>query len=298
MEMTFTPQDGAALYGLLADNSSDIILRTDCHGFIQRASPAIFRIGLPQDDELFGRHLTDVFHPRHAAAVRRCLARAIAGEPEGAWQEFSSLSSDGSEHWFEIRMRGVVGDNGVIIGALSVLRSVDDRKAVERQLFVATMTDPLTGLINRTASTAMLTDMIERGDKGCLAIFDVDHFKAINLRHGQSVGDRILVAFGDYIRGTMRESDIVSRIGGESVGVLLPGLAAGEAEAICRRIVAGIAEFGRIGAADAIPLTASAGVARICGSVDDTLRRAELALALAKAKGRNRLEMESPQPVF
>lgn len=297
MEMSFTPQDGAALYGLLVDNSSDIILRTDCHGFIQRASPAIFRIGLPQDEELFGRHLTDVFHPRHASAVRLCLAQAIAGEPEGAWQEFSSPAPDGSEHWFEIRMRGVTGDSGAIVGALSVMRSVDDRKAVERQLFVATMTDPLTGLTNRTACTAMLAHMIERGEKGCVAIFDVDHFKAINLRHGQSVGDRILVAFGDYIRSTMRDSDIISRIGGESVGVLLPGLGAGEAEAICQRIVSGIAELGRVGSVDAIPLTASAGVARIAGSVDDTLRRAELALALAKAKGRNRLEMENGQPV-
>lgn len=297
MEMVFTPQDGVALYGLLADNSNDIIIiKTDCHGFVCSASPAMARVGLPQSAQLFGRHLTDIVQPRHAPAIRLRHANAVAGRFDESWEEFA-VPVESGERWFEIRMRGVSGERGAISGVLSLMRNIDDRKNVERQLFVATMTDQLTGLTNRRAFTTMLEHMLADRTGGCIAIFDLDHFKAINLRYGQSLGDEVLVAFAGYVRGALRETDIISRIGGESIGVLLPAASPADAEVICRRIVAGIGDLAKGCGADGIPITASAGVARIAGSVDDTLRRAELALTLAKAKGRNRLEMEEAERV-
>ena len=293
MDLTFTPQEGAALYCLLAENSSDVIVRTDPQGFILHASPAIEQVGGESSGELFGRNIVDLVLPGHVRAIRGKHRLVAAGQGDESWTEFAALGKDGRENWFEIRMKGVPGDGGVPAGVLSVMRSIAEKKAFERQLFVATMTDPLTGLSNRTAFTAMLGHMVEAGEGGCLAIFDIDHFKAINLQFGQSVGDRVLVAFADYLRTAMREKDILSRIGGESLGVILPGAGPDQAEALCRRIVARIAGIGREGGAGGAAITASAGVARIVGSIDDTMRRAEVALALAKAKGRNRLEMEA-----
>lgn len=288
----FTPQDGVALYGLLAHNSNDIIIiKTDCNGFVCSASPTIARVGLPQSEQLFGRHLTDIVHPRHVPTIRLRHANAVAGRVDESWEEFA-IPVESGERWFEIGMRGVPGDRGGISGVLSLMRNIDDKKNVERKLFVATMTDQLTGLTNRRAFTTMLDHMLADRIGGCVAIFDLDHFKAINLRYGQSLGDEVLVAFAGYVRASLRETDIISRIGGESIGVLLPGAGPADAEVICRRIVSGMGDLGKACGADDIPITASAGVARIGGSVDDTLRRVELALTLAKAKGRNRLEME------
>lgn len=313
MDLTFTPQEGAALYCLLAEGSSDIIIRTDGQGFILHASRAIDRMGALGGDELFGRHLIDLVQPGHAAAIRAKHRLVAAGRPDDSWTEFAALGAGGGENWFEVRMRRIADGSGQSdgdksLGVLSVLRSIEEKKSFERRLFVATMTDQLTGLTNRTAFTSMLRHMLEGGADGCLAIFDLDHFKAINLKYGQSVGDDVLVAFAGYLRTAVRARDIISRIGGESLGVLLPGATPAQAETLCRRIVANVAEIGRAsgdcGGSDAtpgrgerggegIPITASAGVARIAGSIDDTIRRAEVALALAKAKGRNRLEMDA-----
>lgn len=292
MGKVFTQQDGQALFGMLADNSDDVILKTDRHGFIVCASRAISQIASPEGGELFGRHITDIVHPRFAAVIRQRHAHAVAGQFDKSWCEFAMLTPDGNEHWFEIRMRGVPGDNGAISSVISVMRSIDDKKSFERQLFIATMTDQLTGLTNRTAFLSMLEHLVQDGTQGCLVIFDIDHFKAINLRYGPSVGDTVLIAFAEFVRSSVRDSDIISRIAGESIGVILTGVDTAQADAICSRIVADIAEISRGHGADNIPVTASAGRARIANSADDTLRRAELALTLAKAKGRNRLEIE------
>lgn len=302
MGKLFTQQDGQALFGMLADNSDDVILKTDCHGFILCASSAISQVGFPEGGELFGRHITDIVHPRYATVIRQRHAHAVAGQIDRSWCEFTILTPDGNEHWFEIRMRGVTdsnangddvaGQRAPISNVISVMRCIDDKKSFERQLFVATMTDQLTGLTNRKAFLSMLDHLVQDDTAGCLVIFDIDHFKAINLRFGPSVGDTVLIAFAEFVRSSVRDTDIISRIAGESIGVILTGVDTAQADAICSRIVADIAEISRGHGAGNIPVTASAGVARIATSADDTLRRAELALTLAKAKGRNRLETE------
>lgn len=297
MDLTFTPQEGAALYCLLAEDSGDIVIRTDAQGFIVHASRGIERMGALNGEELFGRHLVDLAEPGHAATIRAKHRQVAAGRPDDSWTEFAALGEQDGENWFAVRMRRIADVSGCSQGVLSVVRSIAERKTFERRLFVATMTDQLTGLTNRTAFTSMLRHMLDglelSGEQGCLAIFDLDHFKAINLKYGQSVGDEVLVAFAGYLRTAMRGRDIISRIGGESLGVLLPEVSPAQAETLCRRIVANIAEIGDLGGEAGIAITASAGVARIAASVDDTIRRAEVALALAKAKGRNRLEMDA-----
>ena len=301
-DMAFSPQEGAALWRMLSEASSDIIVRTDYRGFILHASPTMTGAGVAGAGELFGRHLLDIVEPTQAGAVKARFERVARGLDDAGWSEVAVPWGDGDSRWFEMRMHAVPDGQpdegeGQRAGVLAILRSIDERKAFERKLFAATLTDPLTGLSNRPAFTQMLRHLIEGGGEGgeggCITIFNIDHFKAINLRYGQSVGDEVLVVFADYVRTALRERDIISRIGGESLGVLFPGTSAAQAEAISVRIVRSIAETSNVGGPGSIPITASAGVARIAGTVDDTIRRAEVALALAKAKGRNRLEMEA-----
>lgn len=163
---------------------------------------------------------------------------------------------------------------------------------MQEQIFAAAMTDPLTGLTNRKAFIAMLQHLVDTRVGGCLALFDIDHFKTINMKYGQAVGDEVLVVFADLLRTLMRSEDTISRIGSESIGILLPRARADQAEAICARVVTTLSEVRQTAGSQRLAITASAGVARIEGSLDDTLKRAELALFFAKAKGRNRLEMD------
>jgi GGDEF domain-containing protein len=87
------------------------------------------------------------------------------------------------------------------------MRSIDERRCLEEQLFTAAMTDPLTGLTNRQAFIAMLQHLVDQRIDGCLAVFDIDHFRAINMQYGQFAGDDVLVVFAELVRDMMRKQE-------------------------------------------------------------------------------------------
>jgi len=291
-------REARALYELLAENTSDIVLKTNEDGFITYASPAVGRYGDEEPIDLIGRHLTDMIHATHAGAVMALHEAAIAGQPDSQWSECVVSTGDGAEagsgdRWFEVQIHSLFDDNGRVYGAVSILRNIDERKALEEQLFEAGLTDPLTGLSNRRAFIAMLQYHIDEQAGGCLAMFDLDHFKAINDQYGHAVGDRVLILFGSVARSLVRSEDMVARIGGEKFGVLLPRVSAEQAEVVCSRILSTFSGTTRVVGDAIVRTTASGGVSRIAGSADETMRSADLALYTAKAKGRDRLEMAS-----
>lgn len=289
MGVNFTQQERSALYRLLADDTSDIILKTDREGFVVHASPAISRLGVALRGMLIGPHIVDLFHPDSAEAVRAEHAAAIGGRRRGQWIECRTLTGGRQECWFEMQLRPLSHNDGEIYGTIGIMRSLEERRALEEQLFAAAMTDPLTGLTNRRAFTAMLQHLVDQRVEGCLALFAIDHFKAINMKHGPSVGDDVLVAFADFLRTLVRANDIVSRVSDGKLGVLLVGASPDHAEAMCQRTLATLADLGRPQGASGFAVTASGGVARIAGSLDSTLKRAEMALFFARANGRGRL---------
>jgi diguanylate cyclase (GGDEF)-like protein/PAS domain S-box-containing protein len=289
MGVQLTPAEGFALYGLLAETGTDIILKTDRRGFVVHATPALELLGFALPDLLFGPHLAELAAPCHVDGLRAEHAAVIAGRRSAQWTEFPARMADGRTAWFELQLRPLTDERARVYGALGVMRNVDERRALEERLFAAAMTDPLTGLTNRSAFTRMLAHLVETGASGHLALFDLDHFRTINLRHGHSGGDRVLVAFARLLRTLLREDDILSRIDGGTFGVLLPEAGQWQATAACERVVGAMGEMG-VTTHRGHRLTASAGVAAFAGRADATLREAELALLSAKSRGRARVE--------
>lgn len=122
-----------------------------------------------------------------------------------------------------------------------------------------------------------------------LVVFDVDHFKAINDRHGHDAGDRVLVEIVARVGAIIRSIDYCARLGGEEFAVLLPEAERREGLQIAERIRQAVmreqAQPGRV-----LHCTISAGVATLEHgeeSLADLLRRADAALYAAKAMGRN-----------
>lgn len=291
MGVTFTPEEGGVLYRLLAESSTDVILKTDCEGNILHGVPTMSRLGLVPPAQSGARHLLDLVDPDWADAVGRAHRAAITGRRDSAWIEFPGRTDRAAKRWFAIQTRCVVDADEVITGGISIVRSIEERRSLEEKLFAAVMTDPLTGLTNRSAFIAMLQHLAAESTPGFLAMFDIDHFRSINLRYGHAAGDEVLVAFADLLRALTRERDIISRTGGESFGVILPGASLAQAERVAREIVVTLAESSSAPGA-LLQLTVSAGLAPLCPSLDDTIKRAELALAVAKARGRNRVQVD------
>jgi hypothetical protein len=92
VELTFA--EGRALYGLLAETTNDIVVKTDRMGFLVHASPAIERLGFALPQMLFGPHISELAMPGYADALRAELDGVIAGRRTGRWVEFPARMAD------------------------------------------------------------------------------------------------------------------------------------------------------------------------------------------------------------
>ena len=150
-------------------------------------------------------------------------------------------------------------------------------------------TDALTGLANRRhfleQAQVMLQDLEGQGGRASLIMLDLDHFKRINDVHGHQAGDLALREAARHLRAALREVDVIGRLGGEEFGVLLPGLNAGEALAVARRLRCAVAASRPGG----LRVTASFGLADGEPRLDRLLAKADEYLYAAKEAGRDRI---------
>jgi diguanylate cyclase (GGDEF)-like protein len=168
-----------------------------------------------------------------------------------------------------------------------------------RHLSNEALRDPLTGLHNRRAFEARIGELRRRqqGREFALVLFDLDHFKAVNDRHGHIGGDAALRAAAAVCADRVREPHFLARIGGEEFAAVLLGVSPEEAHAVADRIRSEIAGLDIVFEGDAIPLTVSAGIYHgIAGEKDFSgiMRAADTSLYRAKTGGRNRVEPALP----
>jgi len=160
------------------------------------------------------------------------------------------------------------------------------------------MTDGLTGVYNREAFDDALATMIERSrvmnNEFSLLMLDLDDFKQINDKYGHPIGDRVLVAFSQKCRDSIRGDDYIARYGGEEFTILLPGAnfknALKKGRHICDTIAAARYATSTGQNDDYLTVTVSIGVTVF--QKDDTsesiIKRADEALYKAKRSGKNR----------
>ncbi len=158
--------------------------------------------------------------------------------------------------------------------------------------------DPLTGLHNRRAFEEFLAKARPPyfGGRFAVAIFDIDHFKQINDRFGHVFGDLALQKFGLILLSSLRQTDFVSRIGGEEFIAFLPGTYLEEAHQIVERVRGAVEKDGVRHGDGIVKFTVSAGVHfTMAGGADlqDIINRADANLYAAKIGGRNRVEVSS-----
>lgn len=173
------------------------------------------------------------------------------------------------------------------------------KKALEqanKQLEKLSMTDRLTGLLNRGTWENLLDAEFERhrryGQKTCLVMFDIDHFKAVNDTHGHLAGDEVIKHTAAVTKSSLRQSDTPGRYGGEEFGIILPETDAEGARTICERIRQTIEESTVNTSVADIQYTVSIGVAPLSGETENYmqwLQQADEALYAGKEGGRNRV---------
>lgn len=229
---------------------------------------------------------------RHARVVGRggCFGVEDLGSVEGTWVDGELV--DGQAR--------LSGPCRIQLGShVSFRFDLHDRReqSVLRQLHEASVRDPLTAALNRRGLDDRLRAEVSYALRQrvplAVVMFDLDHFKRVNDRHGHDAGDAVLVAVVRRIERMIRPEDTLARYGGEELCLVLRNLDDGDATVLAERIRRNVERLAIPTRRALVRVTVSAGVAGIDGgrptSAAALLRRADHALYDAKSSGRNRV---------
>ncbi|HYB10809.1 MAG TPA: PleD family two-component system response regulator [Alphaproteobacteria bacterium] len=176
------------------------------------------------------------------------------------------------------------------------------RANFQRSLSLA-LTDSLTGLYNRRYLDAHLGNLMKRvlggGKPFALLMIDIDHFKRINDDYGHATGDEVLRELADRLAHSVRNFDLVARMGGEEFVVVMPDASDSVALAVAERLCQRVSQtpFTVSHPAGRIDVRVSIGCATASGEdekLEYLLKRSDEALYAAKRAGRNCVVMAEP----
>jgi diguanylate cyclase (GGDEF)-like protein/PAS domain S-box-containing protein len=189
-------------------------------------------------------------------------------------------------------------DTGELLGAVVVFRDVSHERKLSKQLSWNASHDMLTGLINRREFEAQIAHALhsakEEDHVHALLYMDLDQFKIVNDTCGHSAGDLLLQLLAKMLQTEMRDSDILARLGGDELGVLLPHCPPDQALLVADVIRQSVKNFRFVWDSHTFELGVSIGVVEInhhSKSMTELLIAADQACYLAKERGRNRVHL-------
>ncbi len=277
------------LYRSLVEHGGEAHLVIDEDGAVSFASPNTGDV-LGVDAERLERDggLLDLVDRRDRRRALRAYARVRSREGASTSFEVAGRRPDGTECHVMVRAKNLTG-SPVVGGVLLIVRDITPRKTFETEIQHLAYYDALTGLANRRFFTEQGEKAISmaRRHKEPLAVFymDLDRFKQVNDTLGHEKGDELLEAVATSLQESLRETDVIARIGGDEFAVVLTEVrdeeAAGRvAHRVIENMPASVVEAGH-----EIPVGASLGVAMFpedADSLESLLKAADMAMYRAK----------------
>ncbi len=291
-----------ALLTSIVNTAADGIAVVDAGGSIEFANEALARMLGYAPQEMGGVDISQLLHQNAATASfwqdLFAAGPGSAGKPADLYTH--ARSRDGSVMPVEIRASRMVarGESKATV----LVRDVSERARSEERMWRLAHFDELSGLPNRLLFRQLLEQALRdagRSKKPVAVLFiDLDRFKRINDTLGHDAGDDVLREVTERLRSCLRDSDIISRFGGDEFVALLRDIDDADASrAAAKRILTEVAEPYSLQGED-YHLSASIGISTFPGDSADAaalLRNAELAMYRAKDQGKNNFQFHSPQ---
>jgi diguanylate cyclase (GGDEF)-like protein/PAS domain S-box-containing protein len=278
----------------VADASADWIWETDAEGRLVFLSERFTEIMALAPQKFLTRPLGQLLDAADGTESVADLHRAMA-----ARQPFRDLLcqlENGTGQSCILRFAGkpAFDHAGGFLGYRGIASDVTAQVAAERRARYLALYDPVTDLPNRELMHQRLNEALAglRRRDSMVAVFllDLDRFKSINDTFGHAAGDRLLRSCSQRLEACVRQTDTVARIGGDEFALIQVGVEeAGQAQALCRRLLAALVEPFDLDGHEVI-VTASIGVALAPGDAEEParlLQHADVALYRAKDEGRN-----------
>jgi diguanylate cyclase (GGDEF)-like protein len=203
---------------------------------------------------------------------------------------------------FERYSRPQRGHDGEIHGRVWSFRDVTERERIAARLRYLADHDPLTGLLNRRRFEEELAERVAQasryGGGGAVLLLDIDNFKDVNDSLGHHAGDAVIKSVAELLHEDLRETDVLARLGGDELAVLLPYAGTDEARGVAGKLVDTVRGHRVEFKGESLRVTTSVGVALISRlrtqTAEELMIQADVAVYEAKAAGRDRFRIHAP----
>lgn len=288
-----------ARFSALVEHSSDPVTIVTEDATVLYRSPSVARllgwdlVGPADSDFLHALHPDDLEHWYTA------LGSLLAQPADEVTAEWRLRHADGTWRTFQSVITNLI-DEPAVGGLVLNSRDVTDQRALEGELRYQAFHDPLTGLANRPLFAEHLDRAVRRrarnGSSLNVMFIDLDNFKAVNDLLGRAQGDELLRQVAGRLRDTVRDADVIARLGGDVFAVLFEGPAEGtDPHAVAGRLLERFTDPFDLGP-ESVVMTISVGVATTheAETDEELVRNASLAVNAAKAKGRRSYAVYTP----
>jgi diguanylate cyclase (GGDEF)-like protein/PAS domain S-box-containing protein len=277
---------------VLFENSSDVISLINLDNTIRYISPSVKRVLGYEPEELEGTLVSDLVHQEDFDRFGRKIVEEIqSGISPSRPIEARYQHRDGSWRHLETTFNVLIDDPNVQ-GVVCTTRDVTERKQLEEQLKHQAFHDLLTGLPNRYLLLERLEQALSRTSRQhnqvVVLFMDLDGFKVVNDSLGHEIGDRVLQAVAEQLKGCLRPEDTLARFGGDEFIVLIEDLGdPADAVRVAERLMEALREQFVV---DGRELFVKPSIGIALGtyrtkSPEDLLRDADTAMYRAKAEG-------------
>ncbi len=254
------------------------------------------RLGLPRD-HVIGKTYGE-FHSCEETQVFSEYIEQVFKSARFVQYEHESRRDD---KYFLRTLSPVKEPDGSIEALTVISKDITERKRAEEELTYMATHDSLTGLPNRMLFSDRLAQALaqahRRKKKFAVMLLDLDHFKDVNDSLGHSVGDQLLRAVGNRLRGLLRKGDTIARVGGDEFLLLVSEIARlKDVKTVAQKILDAF-QKSVVFDSHTLQISASIGVAIYPddGDNDDTLlHHADIAMYRAKEKGRGNYQRFIP----
>jgi len=287
-------QQTLRLHAKLFTLSSAGILITDADNRIVSVNEAFTRITGYSLEELRGQNPNILASQRTPPETYLEMWNTLRETDH--WQgEVWDRAKDGHVYPKWIKISVLRNEAGEITNHVASFTDLSEQKAIQERMDRLAYQDPLTGLFNRTSLLQRLDQALRSADRlgveVVILFINLDRFKAINDVLGHQAGDAMLIEVGNRLRRTVRESDIVARIGGDEFVVVLTGVeSAMTAGATIAAIIAQQLERPFAYQGNQLRTTPSMGLSLFPSDGSDSealIQYADVAMSAAKEQGKN-----------
>jgi diguanylate cyclase (GGDEF)-like protein/PAS domain S-box-containing protein len=277
----------------------DAVITTDAEMRVEYLNPIAEELTGWTTEEAKGLHMDTIFvitNEITGAPASNPISECLATNSIVAMANHTILTrkTDGEHFHIEDSAAPIRNPDGQIIGAVMVFHDVTERKIAQNRLHHIAFHDELTGLPNRTLFQSKLAEALSTAEQAqrhvAVLFMDLDRFKMINDSLGHGIGDEALIIVAQRLKNCVRDSDTVSRIGGDEFTAVIENLKSAQTvKAVAGKIIETLDKPFNIHGQE-LRISTSIGIAiypQDGQDMETLLKNADTAMYYAKSCGRN-----------